>query len=105
VFFSDRQTSKTVGHTSAQHALGQWPSTPPGRKPVPGRQITKCILVVTALTFWACGWLILLMEALLRVWAYPRAAATLSSADRSAVTKGLGTAALVYIFENFIVDK
>jgi len=33
---------------------------------IPDREITNCILVVTPLAFWACDWLVLPMEALLR---------------------------------------
>jgi len=42
--------SKTGSNPSAQHALGSGPQ-PPGHEPVPGSEITKCILVVTPLTF------------------------------------------------------
>jgi len=38
----------------------------------PGREIAKCVLVVTPRAFWACDWSILPMEALLRE--YSRAA-------------------------------
>ena len=36
--------------------------------------------------------------------AYSRAAAKISSVDRSVVAKGLGTTSLVYIFQTFNVD-
>jgi len=58
--------------------------------------------VVTPLAFWTCDWSILPIETLLRE--YSRAAVKLSSIDRSAVTKGLGTIALVYIFQTLIED-
>jgi len=42
-------------------------SMPWGNDPqTPGRKITKCILVVTPLTFWACDWSIHPVETLLR---------------------------------------
>jgi len=68
----------------------------------PGHEITKCILVVIPLAFWTCNWSILLIETLLQE--YSRAAVKLSSIDQSAVTEGLGTAALVYIFQALTVD-
>jgi len=43
-----------------------------------------------------------LMEALLQVYSW--AMGKLSSVDRSAITKGLGTSVLVYIFQTFNVD-
>jgi len=52
--------------------------------------------------FWACDWLILPMETLLQE--YSRAAVKLSCNDRSAVAKRLGTTALVYIFQTFVLD-
>ena len=91
-----------MSNTSAQHSLGLWSSTP-NHEPVPGIKITKCILVVTPLAFWACDWSILPMETLLRE--YSLAAMKLSNIDRSAVAKGLGKTALVYIFQTIIVDK
>jgi len=93
--------SKTGSNPSAQHALGSGPQ-PPGHEPVPGSEITKCILVVTPLTFWACDWSILPMETLLRECS--RTAVKLQSVDRSAVTKGLWTIALMCIFQALIVD-
>jgi len=57
---------------------------------------------MTPLAFWACAWWILPIEIPLRE--YSRAAVKLSSIDRSAITKGLGTTALVYIFQTLVVD-
>jgi len=62
--------------------------------------ITKCILVVTPLVFWACDWLILPIETLLRE--YSLAAVKLSKFYWSAITKGLGTTTSVYIFQTLI---
>jgi len=58
--------------------------------------------MVTPLAFYACDWSILPMETPLQE--YPRALVKLSSVDRSSVTKGWGTTALVYIFQKLIVD-
>jgi len=42
-------------------------NTPQGGGPQsPGREITKCILVVTPPAFWACDWSILPMQTLLQ---------------------------------------
>ena len=86
--------------------------------------------MVSLLACWACDWSIVSTETLLREhshgqltlmtsgsfrWpckinkhclsvCHSRAAVKLSSVDRSAVTKGLGTAALVYIFQALNVD-
>jgi len=87
--------SKTASNTSEQHDCGSVPQ-------VPDRDITKCVLVVIPLAFSACNWSVLPTETLLRE--YSRAAEKLSSIDQSAVTKGLGTIALVYIFQTLIVD-
>jgi len=59
IVFSNARISKTSLNSSAQHALGSGPQAP-------GREITKCILVVTPLAFWACDWPILPIETLLR---------------------------------------
>jgi len=58
--------------------------------------------MVTPFAFWACDWSILHIETLLRE--YSRVAVKLSSVDRSAVTKGLGSTALLYIFQTLIAD-
>ena len=58
IVFSDVRVSDTASNTSAQHAYGSGPQAP-------GREITKCILVVTPLAFWACDWSILPIETLL----------------------------------------
>jgi len=84
-----------MSNTIAQHAYGSDPQSP-------AREIAKCILVVTPLAFWAFGCSIPPTETLLLE--YSRAAVRLSSNDRSAVTKGLGTTALVYIFQTIIVE-
>jgi len=58
---------------------------------VPGREITKCMLMVTPLAFWACDCSILPMETLLQE--YCRAALKLSSVD--------GTTASVYLSNTY----
>jgi len=59
VVFSNARISKTASNTSAQNALGSGPQAP-------SREITKCLLVVTPLAFWACDWPILPIETLLQ---------------------------------------
>jgi len=59
-----------IQNSVAQHAKDSGPQAT-------GREITECILVVTPLAFWACDWLILPLETLLRE--YFRAAVKLSS--------------------------
>jgi len=58
--------------------------------------------MVIPLAFWACNWSVLPTETLLRE--YSQAAVKLSSIDQSAVTEGLGTIALVYIFQTVTAD-
>jgi len=60
------------------------------------------ILVVTPLASWTCDWSIVPIETLLQE--HSRAAVKLSCIGRSAVTKALGTTALVYIFQILLVD-
>jgi len=59
-----------IQNSVAQHAKDSGPQAT-------GREIMKYILVVTPLAFWACDWLILPLETLLRE--YFRAAVKLSS--------------------------
>jgi len=101
IIFSDVRISKTVPNTSVQHALGQCSSTPRSRTGT-GQRHSKGILVVTPLTFWACDLSIPPMEILLRK--YTQATVKLPRIDLSAVTKGLGNTALLYIFQTLIVE-
>ena len=68
---------------SVQSLLDQW-------SPIPGRKITKCMLVVSPLAFWACDWSIFPMEALLHARSTATPRQTLS-VNRSPATKRLGT--------------
>jgi len=92
--FSDMRISKTASNTSAQHALCQWSSIL-GHEPVPGREITKCILVVTPLVFCACDWSILPMET--RLQEYSRAAVKCHSLTDPRLQKVVDKCFSVYV--------
>jgi len=94
IVFSDMRISKVVLNASAQHALGQWSSTPGPRsyKMYSGVDTTRFL-----------GMLLVESSPANTVAKVPWATAKLSSVDWSAVTKGLEATGLVYIFQTLLI--